>query len=298
MDEAAEVEAREAADIEEGAVELERAVRIRSALVGYFLGDCWGAPYEFGHNLEGRVDRRLRKSVFGHEPGRGTDDTELALAAGRAVLEDTDDGPVVVKGPWLRELFAWQDTRPRDIGASTSASLADWRGGRDPAASVQGRQRAGNGALIVATVPALAHLGFPPRAQHEAGLAASFTHPHPMALRAARLYGWLLAGGELEADDAEWLAKEGNEGGIGYAPKCLLIAFKHAQEVTMGGVSPDAALRACIERGGDTDTNGAMCGALIGALTGCEWPTDLVDQLDAGRLAEVEKLARALAGAR
>lgn len=266
---------------------------IRNALVGYLLGDAYGAPYEFDTEDGATAGlnthfRELRPSVFGHAPGRGTDDTELLLASGRAVTDPYWEASSQ-RELWLGQLFGWQDTGPLDIGTSTRASLDEWRRGVDPRATLEGQRRAGNGALILATAPALAGLW-----PVEVAQLAALTHPAPAATRAAALYAELLRAGELPEVDLEWLCEEGARGGEGYAPKTLLIAWQALRSVREGR-NGLAALEDVIRLGGDTDTNAAIAGALIGQHGGTDWDSGVRDQLDKRRLVEVFELSNLLA---
>ena len=49
----------------------------------------------------------------------------------------------------------------------------------------------------------------------------------------------------------------------------VLIAFQNAFRHLAAGTPIEAALIATVGQGGDTDTNAAICGALLGAMQGC-----------------------------
>ena len=64
------------------------------------------------------------------------------------------------------------------------------------------------------------------------------------------------------------------------------------------GSTPEECVVRAVSFGGDTDTIGAMAGALVGALHGSSWmPTRWYDNIENGRLGrdEMVRLARALA---
>jgi ADP-ribosyl-[dinitrogen reductase] hydrolase len=264
--------------------------RIWRALEGYVLGDCLGAPYEFdrAERVERTFSWTFGESVFGHAPGRGTDDTELVLASGLSLA--TNGG--FDRDAWMKALSAWLDGDPKDVGSSTRQGIAAWRRGQRAST-----ENAGNGALILATSAALSEYGNPLRASVLAGEAAGCTHPQPQAVRAASYYGWLLGGGARTASGERLLEEAWDVGGIGWAPRTLKHAVDALGRVERGEETPADALRSVVVLGGDTDTNAAIAGALIGArMPEYEtWPTQLVEQLDDERATELLALAEALA---
>jgi hypothetical protein len=82
---------------------------------------------------------------------------------------------------------------------------------------------------------------------------------------------------------------QGGKAPIGFTYKCLGAAFWALREWNLreterhGDLYPDRfldILRTVIRAGGDTDTNGAVAGALLGAITGSShMPVDLIEAL-------------------
>jgi ADP-ribosylglycohydrolase len=120
---------------------------------------------------------------------------------------------------------------------------------------------------------------------------AALTHPHPVCQDASEAHVVALAaiiGGGLSASEAHAMAMRRAEvrslspeviGALRRAesapPPCdgdnmgwVLIALQNAWYEALHAPSLEEGLVATVGRGGDTDTNGAIAGALLGALHG------------------------------
>ena len=215
--------------------------------------------------------------------GQLTDDGEMALALARSIVTSRGYDPEATGAAYM----AWGNSRPFDMGTTTRQGLA----------SIAGRGRANfssqaNGALMRAAPIGIAAKGVPNRAGAWARLDASLTHPHPVtqaanaAFCAAIAVG--VAGGDRQAMyDAAWeWGALGQDEDASAVRECLydstsagpsdfmtrqgwvLIALQNAFHHPMSHRPLAEAVSQTVMQGGDTDTNAAICGALIGAVEG------------------------------
>lgn len=300
-------------------------------MLGSAVGDALGAPFEFGP--EGAFSARFPLAGQGGEmcggggwaPGEATDDTQMAVLVGESLLE--------CGGLELPDVFRrfrqWAVSGPKDIGLQTEAVLCgpdDW----DVAAALhfQASQRgAGNGALMRAATSAVYFAGRGRQATMDAGRRiAALTHGDRAAWEGTALCHELvrvaLAGDDPLTAVPEALAAVHPEHRARYATVLspdwhpdLATEFNGAVWPCLGSAvwalrttsSYEAAVRAAIDLGGDTDTVAAVTGTLAGAVYGVtgipgRWTEPLHVPLPgfgerALRAPELESLARGLATA-
>ena len=272
---------------------VDRVERVVGAVVGCAVGDALGAPFEFGAagafsarfpDRGGLVDEMCGGG--GWEPGEATDDTQMALLVALSLVERGGLDPADV----FARFQVWAGAEPKDIGLQTEAVLTSglpWdQAAADHAAHVS--LAAGNGSLMRAVTGAV----YFARAGREATMAAArrvsaLTHGDPAAGEGCAIYHELvrvtLAGGDPLAavdetlacvDDGHrrrwsvviaptWTPEQATEfnGAVWPALGTALWAVRTAK-------SFDAALRAAVDVGGDTDTVAAITGGLAGALYG------------------------------
>lgn len=275
-------------------IELTYEERIVGMLQGHLLGDAWGSAYEFGPSLPAATPLPFAKGIFGHPAGTGTDDTAVMRAVATTIIElEGSFHPAV----YARHLVTWADTGPLDIGAQTAKAVRHWRAGSPPPPDSRAQ---GNGALM-GSCP-LAVLG-PAKARDAAEELADATHPSLATCEAVADYTELLAAilqdypddPDLEhATHLEPLNWEPVGPKIGWVTGCEWLARAALQRALITDVGPVEALEWVIRQGGDTDTNGAVAGALLGAWFG-PWPIDILLNLDDAELATNTQLAADLA---
>jgi ADP-ribosylglycohydrolase len=172
-------------------------MRVAGSLYGLAIGDALGAATEFIGSVE-QIEKRFGaggpKELRGH-PARVTDDTQMALAVGRALLTAGNTGhlaPATVEGPLTTEFVAWlhspdNNRAPGNTCLQACRGLADGRPWLD--ATVPGSK--GCGANMRVTPVGLLPTGWRGTdATARAALAqyqAAFTHGHPTALAASDL---------------------------------------------------------------------------------------------------------------
>lgn len=251
--------------------------KFRGTLLGAAVGDALGAPYEFKHRDSANLNTKLvtagyAMGCFGTSPGSPTDDSTLTRLHAEALL--AMGSPSTYRPHYMRRARRWQLSGPPDIGGQTSSALSTWGHGEEY--PVARESAAGNGSLMAVSPVALV-------AKNAISAAllgekfAGFTHPSGAAKFANRQYAaalWALSRGvrpEIVLQTCRiprplGMATDG--GSMGFCLISAALAFEAVQAVE-NGLTPFEALVTCIvENGGDTDTNGCIAGALLGAAYG------------------------------
>ncbi len=261
--------------------------RAQGCLLGQICGDALGAQVEFANarriarsHPEG-VREMHASPVWNTLAGQPTDDSEMALVLARCLLRDGKyDHEAVLEG-----YRAWGNSRPFDMGATVRQGLAGNPNGASQA----------NGALM-----RISPLGiFGSTMNDDATLMtwartdAALTHPHPVCRDAGMLFVRAIAEAirqpvtpeDLHARIAGWAEelpvsealKERIELSRTTPPESyeehagwVLTAFHNAMWQLLHANGVESALVDTVRRGGDTDTNAAIAGALLGAVHGWE----------------------------
>ncbi|MFV8754829.1 inositol monophosphatase family protein [Nannocystaceae bacterium ST9] len=278
--------------------------RARGCLYGQFAGDSLGSLVEFAEAraiarvYPGGVRWLADGGAFDTIAGQSTDDSELASMLARTLVAERrfDDEAIA------RAYARWCGSQPFDIGTTTSNALhpalaALEQGGsaadaaRRAAARYNGASQA-NGALM--RVSPLGIFGWRTPIDELAALArreAALTHPNPVCLDASALFvvciAHAIASGptpsELHAFALDWATRVElhvdvitcvREAGEGPPPEFqaqmgwLRIALGNAFFQLVHARTLEAGVVDTVGRGGDTDTNAAIAGALLGAVHG------------------------------
>ena len=292
--------------------------RARGALLGTFVGDALGMPFEGQHGrlvpprLE-MLDARLGRGTY-------TDDTQMMIALAESLIRCE----VVDEGDLARAFQAAYDPR-RGYGAGTRRVIELWRQGVpvDEAAGrlFAGRGSLGNGAAMRVAPVAVRFFDDAVVLDVQARRSARVTHAHAVGVDGAAVQAAAIAAA-LRGDDplAAARARAGTEelraplegalklAGPGHEPHDLAHALgssSAAHESVPAAICSaaqaadfEAAVTAAIRLGGDTDTIGAMCGAIAGArFSAGSIPARWVDALERGERGRehVESLADELA---
>lgn len=260
--------------------------RAQGCLMGQLCGDSLGSLVEFRSANEIRqmypngVRELADGGTFNTLAGQPTDDSEMALMLARSLAERGrfDAGAV-------REAYRfWLDSNPFDCGNTVRSGL---RGTPNPESQA-------NGALM--RISPLGIFGARKDLWDVAQWAsqdAALTHPHPICRQASALFamtlarvirtgcspsslyaGMLLWAEHLDAEPALRGALldaaisppadfQRQQGWVLIALRNALWQFLHAHSLEEGVIDT-------VMRGGDTDTNAAICGALLGAVQGLE----------------------------
>jgi ADP-ribosyl-[dinitrogen reductase] hydrolase len=237
--------------------------------------------------------------------------TDLALRLASSIAErgryDPDDA--------LRRYVAWHRTAPPEAGYEMRGVLRLIAEGEGSFRATSSFASSGNGALIRTTPLALAFAGNPEGLRDATLADAALTHFDPLAGKVALLHnqaiGWLVTDGSprlvAELKDASWLDDRiedvvypATSGVRGFAetlaasePGSALAAIAIALVAVFNADSFEHGLTWAIGLGGDTEANGAVTGALLGARFGAAGiPPQWVEPLE--RRAEVEGLTARL----
>ena len=287
--------------------------RAQGCLLGQFAGDALGSLVEFQS-----CDRIRSKYPDGPRlledgghwntiAGQPTDDSELALALARSIIKKNGYGDEESATAYAQ----WYDSHPFDIGNTTSMALGPashaLHQGESVAQAAQSRashSSQANGALM--RVSPLAIFGAALQDYEIARFArsdAGITHPNE-ACRAANAvfavaisyairtgysakivyrYAWSWAH-DKAVDPA---VVESLEAAEFEAPRDFItnmgwvrIAFQNAFYQLLHASSLEEGVINTVRRGGDTDTNAAIAGALLGAVHGrSEIPAQWKDRL-------------------
>ncbi|HVR70376.1 MAG TPA: inositol monophosphatase family protein [Vicinamibacteria bacterium] len=259
--------------------------RAQGCLFGQIAGDSLGSLVEFAPAEE--IARRFpdggpRLLADGGRwqtlAGQPTDDSEMALALARSLA---------AAGDWDGErVFAayqdWYRSGPFDVGQTTRAALNGYHVGESQA----------NGSLMRASpLGIFAHARAAAEAAALARRDSALTHPHPVCGDAVAAFVVAVAHAIREGGDAA-SAHEAALGGARGAsaqppvvraleaartgpPACdgekqgwVLIALQSAFHALLHAPTLEEGVVSTVRRGGDTDTNAAIAGALLGAVHG------------------------------
>lgn len=294
----------------------ERFDRRLGALLGTFVGDALGMPFEGAPSGSALLPLELLPARLGR--GTYTDDTEMAIAVAEVLLEagECDEELLALR------FLAGHDPR-RGYGAGTLAVFALWRSGLPVSAAagrVFDRGSYGNGAAM-RVAPVGAHFAEDDeRLRVEAARSARVTHAHPLGVAGAVAQAAAVAAAVRDEDPLASALRATTE-------PTFSEALERAAAAVLAGCSPAevaatlgsgasalesvaAALCAAqlaasfedactfaVQIGGDADTIAAMAGAVAGARFGASAiPARWLDGLDNGERGRtyVERLAERL----
>jgi len=294
--------------------------RARGMLLGLACGDALGRPVEFTSASEisaehGRLDEMVGHGTWNQPVGTITDDTEQALCIARSLVEHQTFSPADVADRFV----AWYDSGPFDIGRMTMRSLSRLKHGDtwdDAGQHVweQSRegQNAGNGSAMRCPPLAIPYATDWDRLVEVSRQSSQITHADPRCTDGCAILNFTVAGLLEDADtplqDAlDYVGADAPEELVmslqplarGDAPGTLETSgyVVHSLQTALhDGLFADSAEEAivtAVNRGGDTDTIGAIAGAVAGARFGASQLPDRwlssIDEVD-----ELEGLATQL----
>ena len=299
------------------------ADRIVGSILGLALGDALGAPFEFlrAHDVPDPIPA-FELPWMGSPPGSTTDDTAMARNLWTSLIEA---GGTLEPDDVLRRHLAWLATSPPDVGSLTRSVLSAWRDGvpdaaRDFVARRGPEVSAGNGSVMYCAPLGGAYFARSEELHAAAPSLSAITHADDrcstaclaVTLTAAALVRGV--DGEIAVRDAlaAIVGRAGAEeleylvGGAGVArpidgPDQGFVFFTAGVAMRTAGESRpfETGLREVVALGGDTDTNAAVTGALLGALHGTgELPGNWLERLaDRGAIEAEAKALAAIATA-
>jgi ADP-ribosyl-[dinitrogen reductase] hydrolase len=266
--------------------------RYEGTLLGLASADALGGAVEFMPRSAIRRDHPDGvREITGGGPhglrvGEVTDDTAMALAIARACTPEGIDLDQVAAN-----FLAWYRSDPKDIGITTSRALSKldagvpWREVGERMLAQTPRKLAGNGS-VMRCAPIALRFRHDREALREVSVDISrMTHPDPMATWGSvalnQGIAHLLNGGELvdvveaavaDVDNAEVVETIRGAAGLdddavrsgGFVLETLGAAFWTIAHRD----SAEEAIVTAVSLGDDTDTTGAVTGALVGARYG------------------------------
>jgi len=293
--------------------------RASGALLGTFVGDALGMPFE--GLSRGSIPMAVEMVQARRGRGTYTDDTQMMIALAESLIERGR-----VEEQHLARAFQRAYEPERGYGGGTRRVFELWAAGT-PVASAAGQVfggqgSRGNGAAMRIAPIAVRYRDDRRRLLVEAGASARVTHRHPVgvdgavvqaaAIGAALRDEPILDVARAAAQSEEMRAALEDVGGLLTEPgdPAIVPAWVGSSFDACGSVCAaiysalvhptfEAAVRFAVGLGGDTDTVAAMTGAIIGARDGAQSiPRRWLDALENGERgrSHVERLAIRLAG--
>ena len=289
--------------------------RTRGILLGLACGDALGRPVEFSSASSiaaehGQLDEMIGHGTWNQPAGTITDDTEQALCIARSLVEQQAFDPADIASRFVD----WYDSNPFDIGRMTMKSLSRLKHGDDWSEAGQHvwetspeGQNAGNGSVMRCPPLAIPYATDWERLVTVSRQSSQITHADPRCTYGCAVLNLTLAG---LLDDVDTPLQDALNYVDPSAPDELTAALRplargdqpdlletsgyviHSLQTALhdGLHTTDAeeAIVTAVNRGGDTDTIGAITGAIAGARFGASqlpdrWLTaiDEVDELKA-----------------
>ena len=282
-----------------GKLEKQRAVleRAQGCMIGQLSGDALGSLVEFqtAEQISREYPDGVRELADGGTwntiAGQPTDDSEMALLLARLLA---DQGRYDSREAGKAYVF-WLDSGPFDCGLTISGGL---RGRPNPDSQA-------NGAMM--RISPLGIFGANHDLERVAEWArqdAAITHPNPICRQANALFSMAIAHAVRQGCGARllyerivtWAEDMAVDGslfeailGAAKAPPSdyihqqgwVLTAFRNAMWQLLHAPNLEEAVVDTVMRGGDTDTNAAICGALLGAVCGPECDPRPMDRMRA-----------------
>ena len=258
--------------------------RAQGCLLGQLAGDSLGSLVEFqaAPEVAARYPDGLRRledgGVFQTLAGQPTDDSEMALALARSIVSRGRFDPEDVLEAYRR----WYRSGPFDVGTTTRSALSGYLVGDSQA----------NGSLMrVSPLAIFAHALPPDAAAELAREDSALTHPNPVCRDAVAAYV-VAASHAIRTGDGpagvygaavDWASRsnaraevvESLESARERAPVCdgsdqgwVRFALQNAFHELVHAPGLEEGVVRTVGRGGDTDTNAAIAGALLGAVHG------------------------------
>ena len=258
--------------------------RAQGCLLGQLAGDSLGSLVEFRapEDIRREYPNGVRKLADGGTwntiAGQPTDDSEMALSLARMLADQGRYDPAEAT-----EVYTfWLDSGPFDCGMTIAGGL---RGRPDPDSQANGAMMRISPLGIFGTNHDLTHVA------EWARQDAAITHPHPVCQQANALFTMAIAhvinqgcnAQNLYQQIVSWAEGTKVDGsllnavrGAAESPPAdyvhqqgwVLTAFRNALWQLLHAPNLEEAVVDTVMRGGDTDTNAAICGALLGAVHG------------------------------
>jgi ADP-ribosyl-[dinitrogen reductase] hydrolase len=277
--------------------------RAQGSLLGQFAGDALGSLVEFSGPDE--IGKRYPSGPLNLEDGgywntiagQPTDDSELALSLARSILKcggyDHEEAAAAYA--------SWKASGPFDCGGTTATALgaavmAMKNGGQSVAQAAMRTANSNsqaNGALMrISPLATFGHAMNATALMEVARQDARLTHPNRVCQDANAIFAATVARAIQSGSDPQKTYEyaltltSNNELSIAVVERlqaaaasppteftnsksgCVLVAFQNAFYQLLHTSSPEEGIVNTVRAGGDTDTNAAIAGVLLGAVHG------------------------------
>lgn len=261
-----------------------RIDKAKGILLGLHVGDSLGASLEF---CDPRDITDLQTDIIGGGPfdwdiGEATDDTQLMIMILESLV--ANEGKVNIND--ISDRFVkWMKSSPRDIGGTVREALSQISRGKSPFESgLRAEYSQGNGSLMRSAPLSILQVS-----KKDVEDQCSITHAHPNCIACdlifndalknlidgsdkLSVYMTALSQSKELSDDLYKILKRVPDlrwediHSSGYVVDTLAYAFWGLLATS----TFEEALIKVVNRGGDADTLGAVCGSLCGAFYGVE----------------------------
>ena len=282
--------------------------RARAAFIGMAIGDALGATLEFMTTSEIAAKYGTFRDIIGGgwlrlKPGQVTDDTEMALCIGRAIVRNQAWSPEAIAGNFA----SWLKSKPVDCGDTCRKGIRSYMLHGTLEVPLN-EWDAGNGAAMRMLPVALFSLPDEQLLIKYAIEQAHITHNNPVSDAACICLGQLLHLAICGAEKSR-LRRQAD----GLVARFPTFAFEPYRGLATGyvvdtlqtvfhwffrGKNFEDCLVGTVNQGADADTTGAICGMLAGAYYGMEGiPGRWIKKIDKATIAEIEMLTDKLVSA-
>lgn len=292
--------------------------RFEGTLVGLAVGDALGAPVEFGPqggfmtaqeiaSRYGTISEMIGGGELKLKPGEYTDDTNMMLCIAESLAENRGYNPDDIAQRFVR----WYLTKPRDMGHTTRAALrkiakgVSWKEAGD-------KDRPSNGSVMRCAPIGLFFAFENAEILTKASIETSaITHSHRDAVLSCVVLNSMIS--QLVKGTGKWpafryaaekavkddgffenliLASSGKrDPSSGLAVDTIVLAVN---SFTAAKTFEEAVVSA-VNLGGDTDTIGAVAGAIAGAHWGVKAiPERWSSKLNPYSVEKIKEIARTL----
>jgi ADP-ribosyl-[dinitrogen reductase] hydrolase len=279
--------------------------RALGAYLGFACGDALGATVEFMSPKQiqkryGVHTEMIGGGWLGLEPGQVTDDTQMSLALGQAIIDHQDWNLQAVADNFL----AWLESDPPDVGNTCRRGIVRYRD-EGVLIGLPRDDEAGNGACMRNLPVVLATLNRPDDFEIWSLQQSRITHHNLLSdaatLALGRMTNLLISGQGLDVCrlEAESLIGQYREFAFdpypGKASGYIVDTVQTVLHYFFNTDSFESCLIATVNQGGDADTTGALAGMLAGAKYGLEQiPIRWLEQLDGQVAGQIRRQLAAL----
>lgn len=258
--------------------------RARGCMLGQLAGDSLGSLVEF--QTPGQIKQTYPQGVrhladggtWNTLAGQPTDDSEMALLLARMLVDSGNYNSIKAKEAYVY----WLNSGPFDCGNTIASALT----GR------LSHESQANGAMMRVSPLGIFGANHDLQKVHDWAVQdAEITHPNAVCLQANALFTMAVSRAVSEpvtpkalySDILTWAKDIGVEDSLmesinnaaqqppeDYVRQqgWVLIAFQNTLYQLLHAESFEAGVVDSVMQGGDTDTNAAICGALLGAVYG------------------------------